>query len=130
MVIFRLSAILLVLIENLSAQSAAVESSTARDARIKGSAAGLDKIFQRNWSLSPTSRCKLNWNVKIGKKNVHVFLLVLSLFTVVQWGQSLCQAPSGEYGSCVPNNECSARGGIAGGPCAEGYGLCCVCMRA
>lgn len=52
---------------------------------------------------------------------------VLSLFTIVQWGQSLCQAPSGEYGTCVPNNECAVRGGIPGGPCAEGYGMCCVC---
>ena len=54
--------------------------------------------------------------------------IVLSLFTVVQWDQSLCQAPTGEYGSCVPNNDCIARGGIAGGPCAGGYGMCCVCM--
>lgn len=53
---------------------------------------------------------------------------VLSLFTVVTWGQGQCTAPSGEYGSCVPNNECVPRGGIPGGPCAEGYGMCCVCM--
>lgn len=56
------------------------------------------------------------------------FISVLSLFTVVAWGQGQCMAPSGEYGSCVPNNECLPRGGIPGGPCAEGYGMCCVCM--
>ncbi|KAG4081151.1 hypothetical protein HA402_014599 [Bradysia odoriphaga] len=52
---------------------------------------------------------------------------VLSLFTVVTWGQGQCMAPSGEYGSCVPNNECVPRGGIPGGPCAAGYGMCCSC---
>lgn len=56
------------------------------------------------------------------------YISVLSLFTVVTWGQGQCMAPSGEYGSCVPNNECLPRGGIPGGPCAEGYGMCCVCM--
>lgn len=56
------------------------------------------------------------------------FITVLSLFTVVTWGQGQCTAPSGEFGSCVPNNECVPRGGIPGGPCASGYGMCCVCM--
>lgn len=49
---------------------------------------------------------------------------------MVTWGQGQCMAPSGEYGSCVPNNECVPRGGIPGGPCAEGYGMCCVCKLA
>lgn len=50
------------------------------------------------------------------------------MFTVVQWGQSLCQAPSGENGSCFRNaDECNLRRGIPSGPCAEGHGICCVC---
>lgn len=53
---------------------------------------------------------------------------VLSLFTVVQWPNSAgCSTPSGEYGSCLPNNDCQLRGGIPGGGCAGGYGICCVC---
>lgn len=55
-------------------------------------------------------------------------ILVLSLFTVVQWNQGTCIAPTGEAGNCIPNNECVGRGGIPGGACAGGYGICCVCM--
>ncbi|XP_314314.2 uncharacterized protein LOC1275085 [Anopheles gambiae] len=52
----------------------------------------------------------------------------LPIFTVYQWGQGLCSAASGEYGSCQPNNECVLRGGIPAGPCAGGYGTCCIFM--
>ncbi|XP_039431094.2 uncharacterized protein LOC120414128 [Culex pipiens pallens] len=52
----------------------------------------------------------------------------LPIFTVFQWGQGLCSASSGEYGSCQPNNECVLRGGIPAGPCAGGYGTCCIFM--
>lgn len=57
------------------------------------------------------------------------FRLVLSLFTVYQWNNGLCSAASGEYGDCLPENECIAKRGIPGGPCAEGHGICCVCMN-
>lgn len=53
---------------------------------------------------------------------------VLSLFTVVQWPPGGCSAPSGEIGNCLADNECLVRGGIPGGPCAGGYGMCCICM--
>lgn len=89
-------------------------------------------IFGRRWAVAPSSRCTYFVNDDADylfiKKHICAYLLaVLSLFTVVQWGQSLCQAPSGEYGTCLPNSECSLRGGIPGGPCADGYGMCCVC---
>lgn len=48
--------------------------------------------------------------------------------TFVKWGEGACSAPSGETGSCLPANECQQRGGIAGGQCAGGYGICCVFM--
>lgn len=52
---------------------------------------------------------------------------MLNLFTVVQWGAGTCIAPSGEAGNCLPPGECQFRQGIPGGPCAGGYGTCCVC---
>lgn len=55
------------------------------------------------------------------------FEAVLSLFTVYQWN-GLCTAASGEYGNCLIQSDCMGRGGIPGGPCAEGHGICCVCM--
>lgn len=58
---------------------------------------------------------------------IYISFLVLSLFTVVQWGQGLCQAVSGEYGTCITNGDCALKGGTSGGPCAEGYGICCIC---
>lgn len=53
---------------------------------------------------------------------------VLPLFTVVQIGPGNCVAPSGEVGNCLPNSDCAMRGGKPTGPCAGGFGLCCVCM--
>lgn len=55
-------------------------------------------------------------------------IAVLSLFTVYQWNNGLCTASTGEYGNCLTNQQdCIGRGGIPGGPCAEGHGACCVC---
>lgn len=54
---------------------------------------------------------------------------VLSLFTVFQWENGLCRATSGEYGNCIAEDVCMSRRGILGGTCAEGLGICCVCMR-
>lgn len=54
--------------------------------------------------------------------------LVLPLFTVYQWNNDVCSATTGEYGNCMPPNDCVLRGGILGGPCAQGLGTCCVCM--
>lgn len=53
--------------------------------------------------------------------------LVLSLFTIYQWTNGLCSAASGEYGMCLPESDCVSKRGILGGPCALGYGICCVC---
>lgn len=48
--------------------------------------------------------------------------------TVVKWGPGGCTIASGETGNCLPATECGFRGGIAGGTCANGYGICCVFM--
>lgn len=32
-----------------------------------------------------------------------------------------------ENGTCYPANECAIRGGVAGGSCASGFGVCCTC---
>ena len=52
---------------------------------------------------------------------------VLSLFTIVQFQNQGCAASSGDNGTCLTTAECSDRGGVASGPCANGYGVCCVC---
>ncbi|PNF30477.1 hypothetical protein B7P43_G12146, partial [Cryptotermes secundus] len=51
---------------------------------------------------------------------------VLSLFTIVQFQNQGCAASSGDNGTCLTSAECSDRGGVASGPCANGYGVCCV----
>ncbi|XP_023710755.1 uncharacterized protein LOC111866229 [Cryptotermes secundus] len=50
----------------------------------------------------------------------------LSLFTIVQFQNQGCAASSGDNGTCLTSAECSDRGGVASGPCANGYGVCCV----
>lgn len=87
------------------------------------------------WNVSPSSRCKYFFEKakkKTKKKSlrksiVNENFLVLSLFTIYKWNNGWCTATSGEFGICLPDSDCLIRGGIPGGPCAQGYGLCCVC---
>ncbi|KAG5870114.1 hypothetical protein JTB14_025997 [Gonioctena quinquepunctata] len=65
------------------------------------------------------------WNAKKQKINK-----LFSLFTVVQFNNSQCNATSsaGSYlGICYTAQECSDLGGTAVGNCANSYGVCCVC---
>lgn len=53
----------------------------------------------------------------------------LSLFTIIQFSNSRCQATSSssDYeGFCFHRVECFKRNGTAIGFCANGYGVCCV----
>ncbi|XP_019868812.2 uncharacterized protein LOC109597535 [Aethina tumida] len=50
----------------------------------------------------------------------------LSLFTYVQFSNQECLSATGDNGTCVTASECNQRGGLANGPCANGYGTCCI----
>ncbi|CAH1179258.1 unnamed protein product [Phaedon cochleariae] len=51
----------------------------------------------------------------------------LSLFTFVQFDGQDCQAADGTYGTCLSTTaDCARRGGAIAGPCAGGYGTCCI----
>ena len=55
-------------------------------------------------------------------------LLVLGLFNVIQFSNSVCNTTSqGDQGLCYTQNECSNMGGRASGFCAQGFGVCCLC---
>lgn len=56
-----------------------------------------------------------------------VFVSVLSLFTFVQFGNQGCVTASGDNGTCLTSAECAQRGGSGNGPCAAGFGTCCIC---
>jgi len=53
---------------------------------------------------------------------------MFSLFNVVKFTNSPCQAKSSNYlqGVCFTDKECSDRGGTEDGNCAAGFGRCCV----
>ncbi|GLV46660.1 uncharacterized protein CBL_11497 [Carabus blaptoides fortunei] len=50
----------------------------------------------------------------------------LSLFTLVKFPNEGCRTPTGDNGTCLTAAECQGRTGTASGPCANGYGICCV----
>ncbi|XP_043486352.1 uncharacterized protein LOC122513896 isoform X2 [Polistes fuscatus] len=50
------------------------------------------------------------------------------LFTVVRFENNICGGLNGENGTCISATECSQRGGISSGICANGYGVCCIVM--
>ncbi|XP_017786149.1 PREDICTED: uncharacterized protein LOC108569195 [Nicrophorus vespilloides] len=52
----------------------------------------------------------------------------LSLFTFVQFSNQECMGTGGENGTCLTSAQCTQRGGTGGGPCAGGYGICCIFM--
>lgn len=49
----------------------------------------------------------------------------LSFFNVVKFPNAHCDGGS-RNGTCYTAEECSDRGGVNSGSCAEGYGVCCV----
>lgn len=54
----------------------------------------------------------------------------LSLFTIIEFPNSRCQATSASSvydGICYHRTECENLNGTAIGQCANGYGVCCVC---
>ncbi|XP_026461329.1 uncharacterized protein LOC113363056 [Ctenocephalides felis] len=82
--------------------------------------------MERDLEVSRNKRKLLLCGAKSAKK-------VLSLFTVVSWDQAgACASATGggtETGTCLPAApDCALRGGTAAGPCAAGYGICCVFM--
>uniref|UniRef100_A0A6P7FZ09 Uncharacterized protein LOC114334212 n=1 Tax=Diabrotica virgifera virgifera TaxID=50390 RepID=A0A6P7FZ09_DIAVI len=52
----------------------------------------------------------------------------LSLFTYVQLLNPECITADGSYGTCLGAQDCAQRRGTVSGPCARGYGVCCVFM--
>ncbi|XP_072401127.1 uncharacterized protein [Diabrotica undecimpunctata] len=52
----------------------------------------------------------------------------LSLFTYVQLLNPECITADGSYGTCLGASDCAQRRGTVSGPCARGYGVCCVFM--
>ncbi|CAK9796678.1 hypothetical protein ANTPLA_LOCUS925 [Anthophora plagiata] len=48
------------------------------------------------------------------------------LFTLVKFDNNVCIGLNGENGTCVAASECSQRGGVTSGVCANGYGVCCI----
>ncbi|TRY80950.1 hypothetical protein TCAL_09568 [Tigriopus californicus] len=51
---------------------------------------------------------------------------LLSLFNVVRFQNSECEATSSRKGICYTEAECSSRQGSASGSCANGFGVCCL----
>ncbi|XP_011179810.1 uncharacterized protein LOC105210499 [Zeugodacus cucurbitae] len=65
------------------------------------------------------------WKPSVGVRDPRF----LPIFSVVPVGTGTCTASSGEQGNCIPSKECLLRAGIPAGPCAGGYGLCCVFLQ-
>ena len=38
-----------------------------------------------------------------------------------------CTAEQGGNGTCYNKEECTNKGGVASGTCANGFGVCCLC---
>ena len=50
----------------------------------------------------------------------------MNLFSVVRFPNNVC-AGGNLNGTCYSAEECTSRGGVNGGSCAGGYGVCCTC---
>jgi len=50
----------------------------------------------------------------------------LSVFQIVKFKNEACPATSGDVGVCFTAAECTAKGGVASGNCAESFGVCCT----
>lgn len=50
----------------------------------------------------------------------------LSVFQIVKFKNDACPATTGDTGTCFTAAECTAKGGVANGNCAESFGVCCT----
>ncbi|XP_055840789.1 uncharacterized protein LOC129908368 [Episyrphus balteatus] len=74
-------------------------------------------------------KLEFDWKSEQPVMLIRIIRCVLPIFSVVPLGLGTCTAPSGEIGNCISNKECILKGGIPAGPCAGGYGLCCIFMQ-
>ena len=51
---------------------------------------------------------------------------MFSIFQIVKFNNDACPAIDGTTGTCYTASECTANGGQDKGPCASGFGVCCV----
>jgi len=51
---------------------------------------------------------------------------LFSVFQIVKFNNDACDAVDGTMGTCYTASECTAKGGTERGPCASGFGVCCV----
>ncbi len=54
------------------------------------------------------------------------FLFAVPIFQVVRFPNDPCPGNAGKNGTCYTNDECESRGGLNGGVCASGFGICCI----
>lgn len=59
----------------------------------------------------------------------YMLVAVLSLLTVVNFPADSCTGGSGNNGTCLASQDCRARQGAPDGPCANGFGVCCMCKN-
>ncbi|XP_055373573.1 uncharacterized protein LOC129606949 [Condylostylus longicornis] len=97
---------------------------------------GCENVIQTKQQVNVRKNTNGSWkdiffggNRGAQNREVNRDIRFLPLFTVLQIGPGYCTAPSGELGTCLANNDCILRGGILGGPCAGGYGICCIFMQ-
>jgi len=50
----------------------------------------------------------------------------LNLFSVIRFSNIPCQGTEGLNGTCYTEKECRQRNGLTSGPCAGGFGVCCI----
>jgi len=53
---------------------------------------------------------------------------LFSIFQIVKFNNDACPAIDGTTGTCYTASECTANGGQDKGPCASGFGVCCVAV--
>jgi len=53
---------------------------------------------------------------------------LFSVFQIVKFNNDACNAVDGTMGTCYTASECTAKGGTERGPCASGFGVCCVAV--
>lgn len=52
--------------------------------------------------------------------------LKAGIFDLIKFPNDICDGQGYRNGTCYTSSECSEKGGVADGSCAEGYGVCCI----
>ena len=86
-----------------------------------------NREYFNKWFFFPASQCLPNHQVSSPSQSYNIDIQILTLiYSGTRFNNGPCSGDNNLNGTCYTEQECSSRGGVNGGSCAAGFGICCI----